>query len=116
MSEETYPLPIDVTVAGETVSWHVRITHAPKEYDGFGTWTIYEYNAGPDNPKDSFRIVMIRVEHLGWQVGRYNSGFHTAERPEEWQYSEVIELLRKRMCGQPYSTGIHDDQIPTNEG
>ena len=116
MSEETYPLPIEVSVAGESVKWHVRITQAPKEYDGFGSHTIYEYNAGTENKADSFRIVLIRDEHLGWQVARYNSGFHKVDRPEEWQYGEVIELLRKRMYGIPFVASIHDDEIPTNEG
>lgn len=114
--EREFPLPIAVSVAGETVNWHVRITKAPQEYDGFGTHAIYEYNAGIDHKVDSFRIVLIRDEHLAWQVGRYNSGFHAVDRPYEWQYAEVVELLRKRMMGIPFRVSIHDDEIPTNEG
>lgn len=113
---EQYPMPIEVSVAGETVKWHVRITDAPKDYDGFQSHAIYEYDAGPDNKKDSFRIVLIRDEHLDWQVGRYNSGWHYVNKPEEWQYGEVVELLRKRMMGIPFLAAITDGGIPTNEG
>lgn len=94
---ESYPLPITVSVAGESVDFHVRKTRAPKEYDGFGTFTIYEYDAGEQHKSESFRLVLIRAEHMNWQVGRYNSGNHVAELPDEWQYGEVIELMRKRM-------------------
>ena|SRR6516162_8228011 len=97
--QQEYPLPIPVSVAGETINWHVRITGAPKAYDGFGTNTIYEYDAGPNHKADSFRIVLIHDDHLMWQLGRYSSGMFTAAKPEEWQYNEVIELLRKRMAG-----------------
>jgi hypothetical protein len=93
---ETYPLPITVSVAGESVDFHVRKTRAPKDYDGFGTWTIYEYDGGEQHRLESFRLVLIRSEHMSWQVGRYNSGGFAGECPEEWQYGEVIELLRKR--------------------
>ncbi len=116
MTTKQEPMPIEVSVAGETIKWHVRITTAPKDYDGFGTHTIYSYDAGPDHKADSFRIVLIRHEHLDWQVCRYGSGFNRIELPEEWQYAEVVELLRKRMCGIPFVAEIHDDEIPTNEG
>jgi hypothetical protein len=98
MSKTTYyPLPITVSIAGESVDYHLRRTGAPKAFDGFGTIAIYEYDGGPEHKADSFRLVLIRSEHLGWQTSRYSSGMFAAEPPEEWQYSEVIELLRKRL-------------------
>lgn len=91
---EKYPLPIAVSVAGETVNFHLRVTAAPKAYDGFGTISIYEYDSG--NKATSFRLVLIREEHLAWQVGRYQSGMFTPTMPEEWQYAEVVEKMRRR--------------------
>jgi hypothetical protein len=94
---ETYPLPITVSVAGESVDFHLRRTRAPKSYDGFGTLSIYEYDAGEQYKADSFRLVLIRSERMTWQIFRYQSGMFAAEMPDEWQYGEAIELLRKRM-------------------
>jgi hypothetical protein len=89
MSTETYPLPITVSIAGESVDWHLRQTRAPKDYDGFGTFCIHEYEGD--------RLVLIRAEHFNWQTARYASGGFAVVMPEEWQYSEAIELLRKRL-------------------
>jgi hypothetical protein len=94
---ETYPLPITVSIAGESIDFHLRRTSAPKAYDGFGTLTIYEYEGSPLLKADGYRLVLIRSEHLGWQTSRYSSGMFAAELPEQWQYGEVIELLRRRL-------------------
>jgi hypothetical protein len=75
----------------------VKQTTAPVEYDGFGTFTIYEWNSGPTKA-DNFRIVLIREEHAQWQLARYSSGLHTACDADIITGREVAEILWKRIA------------------
>jgi len=59
---------ITVTIGSITKTYVLVETTAPKDYDGFGTFTI---NAiGPK------RWVLIEQEHFTWQTQRYGSGLH----------------------------------------
>jgi hypothetical protein len=93
-------MKIEIKINGDSVTYHVKRTTAPKDYDGFGTITVYEYDAGPEYKRDSFRIVLIRDEHLNWQTARYASGLHTPSEPEESFVDErhVTDILWKRLA------------------
>ena len=75
----------------EPTYWHVRETDAPKEYDGFGTFAVAEY--------DDKRVVLIRDEHYNWQYGRYGSGLHSCTETN-FDMADVAELLWKRLLGK----------------
>ena len=61
----------------------LMLTDAPRSYDGFGTFTLFD----PDCPlevdgvmtKGNVRLVMVPTQHEGWQEGRYASGLHLAK-------------------------------------
>jgi hypothetical protein len=66
-------MKIPVTIGPDRVNYIVKITKAPKDYDGFGTFTLQ------GGMPDGERIVCIREEHLNWQLARYGSGMFPAE-------------------------------------
>ena len=65
-------------------------TSAPEDYDGFGTFTICEF--------DGTRTVLIRDEHLLWQTARYFSGLKSAT-PTMHDISAIEDELCKRLRG-----------------
>lgn len=89
---------VTVTINDETVIYHLRRTSAPVAYDGFGTFTVYQYDSG--DKADSFRIVAIRSEHVNWQTARYSSGNFASPWPDEWMCPEVTKILWKRLQGK----------------
>lgn len=94
------PTMVTVTINNETVIYHLRRTSAPKDYDGFGTFTLYEYDAGKQNKADSFRVVAIRAEIVNWQTTRYSSGCFASPWPDEWMRDELIRAFWKRLQGK----------------
>jgi hypothetical protein len=63
---------IRISINSYTVTYALRETSAPRNYDGFGTITLVDTG--------DRRIVGIHVEHLDWQTTRYGSGlFGTRE-------------------------------------
>ena len=87
---------ITVAIDGESVTYFVAITTAPRAYDGFGTLSLRDtYN---DDGKEA-RIVLIREEHFAWQNnGRYNSGGYYATHFDK---EHIAEELWKRLYGSP---------------
>jgi hypothetical protein len=100
MTNPDDPTQVDVTIDKHTVTYHFRRTSAPKAYDGFGTFTVYEYDAGEKYKDQSFRVVAIRAEHLNWQTARYSSGCFASPWPEDWQRDDLVLALWKRLQGK----------------
>jgi hypothetical protein len=71
--------------------WRIVDTNAPKDYDGFGTFTVHEY--------EGTRTVLIREEHYDWQTIRYQSG-NNWSRPSDFDGALVAEELWKRLRGE----------------
>lgn len=81
---------IQISINGDSVTYHARQTTAPRAYDGFGTIELKDLGTE--------RIVLIRDEHLNWQTMRYSSGLHTpteVEAPVEY----IIDELWQRLNG-----------------
>lgn len=81
------------------VHYDVVKTNAPRDYDGFGTVTVFE--SGSHKDRDLVRIVLIRVEHAKWQTARYASGLHTFEDNDLVSIDDVIDELWKRLNVSP---------------
>jgi hypothetical protein len=75
----------------EPVTYHVMDTTAPVDYDGFGTFTITEF--------EDVRTVLIRDEHYQWQTGRYGSGMKTCQ-PTIHDIGAIQQALWKRLLGR----------------
>ena len=69
-------------------SWEIWETNAPKDYDGFGTFTIHQYNGT--------RTVLIRCEHWTWQTARYQSGNKWSKR-SDFDPDDVAKALWDRI-------------------
>ena len=74
-------------------TYTVLNTDSPIAYDGFGTLEIY--SATIDGKPH--RYVLVDVEHLEWQKGRYGSGLHSAEDIAEDLSEYVVDKLYKRL-------------------
>lgn len=85
---------ITVAIGGESVTYWIAETSAPKAYDGFGTFTVAEYSG--ENGK-LWRIVLIREENLNWQAGRYNSGLYYATKPTGFDVAAVAAHLWEKL-------------------
>jgi hypothetical protein len=92
--KRTQPKTETVTIAigdGDNhVCFHALDTDAPKDYDGFGTFSVCEY--------DKVRTVLVRSEHLQWQTMRYQSGNHYA-KPTIHRMRDIEEALWIRIRG-----------------
>jgi len=80
--------PIVVSIDGQPITYHLRQTRAPRDYDGFGTLTVSVF--------DDMRWVLIKEEHLQWQSVRYSSGMFAAIEPDEHMRDQIIQELWKR--------------------
>ncbi len=87
---------LNVSIGGESVTYAIAETLAPKAYDGFGTLTLLSYD-NCDDRKTTTRIVLIREDQLTWQVGRYNSGLHYATKPTGFDASAVSAHLWEKL-------------------
>lgn len=77
-------------------SWEICETDAPDAYDGFGTFTVHEYNG--------VRTVLIRCEHWQWQATRYSSGNKYC-KPSPLDADDIKRYLWDRILGR----GKHDE-------
>jgi len=68
-------MKIKVMIGAASVDYVVMLTRAPREYDGFGTFTLQDWNT-------EGRLVCIREEHLQWQLGRNGSGGFSTVEPD----------------------------------
>jgi hypothetical protein len=87
---------MNITINLELV---IKVTTAPVDYDGFGTFTIgetYLYDR-------EARIVAIRPEHVEWQLARYSSGMKGIGDPEECHIdkSDIEEAIHRKLTAQP---------------
>ena len=57
---------IRITINNNSITYAIRETNAPRNYDGFGTITLVDHGDA--------RTVAIVPEHLHWQTTRYGSG------------------------------------------
>ena len=85
---------VSVRIGVDHVLYHIRVTRAPKNYDGFGTIELRDYG------QPVGRLVLIRDEHYGWQTGRYQSGMFACTPPDYDNQSEVQQELWRRLLGQ----------------
>jgi hypothetical protein len=85
-------------------SWEIWETDAPKDYDGFGTFQIMEYEdeLSRKEPKAMLRTVLIRSEHWDWQTARYGSGM-ALSRPSGLDPADVAKFLWQRISGKEAS-------------
>ena len=90
---------IEVSVGDLRKTYHIVQTRAPKDYDGFGTFTIHEYDAGPEHKADSFRVVLIPEDAFKWQTLRYASGMFAFTAPEYVDDGAIQDALWKRIRG-----------------
>jgi hypothetical protein len=86
--QKTITIAIGVNAVPEPTVWHIVDTKAPKNYDGFGTFTINEYYGT--------RTVLIRAEHFQWQTARYSSGIHGWE-PTLHDEGDIAEAIWHRI-------------------
>jgi len=61
-------MTIAIKIGDSEVIYALKLTRAPREYDGFGTFTLQT-----GWPNDC-RLCCVREEHLQWQTGRNASG------------------------------------------
>jgi hypothetical protein len=85
-------MTITVKIGDIQVVYALKLTRAPREYDGFGTFTLQ--TGWPENR----RLVCVREEHLGWQTARNASGgFGMHDLPEGFNESLVTDALWARL-------------------
>lgn len=87
---KTITIAIGPSEAPEPTTWHIVDTNAPKDYDGFGTFEVHEY--------DGTRTVLIRDEHYTWQTMRYQSGMKFA-KPSDHDDAAIAEAIWNRIRG-----------------
>ena len=66
-------MKIKIAINNESVTFIPAMTTADAEYDGFGTFTLEQWQDAEDN---LHRIVLIHEDMLDWQRERYFSGWH----------------------------------------
>ena len=101
-SEPTFTIPI---VIGNIVQQRIiMLTTAPKNYDGFGTFTVYDYGSTIDfdgfETKHPARLVAVLPEHLGWHECRYSSGLYlcsTQLKSLRLRQQDIELILFKRL-------------------
>ena len=84
-------MKLTVQIGESRVDYQIRVTRAPREYDGMGTFTIM------DGLPDDSRLVAIRDEHYMWQQSRNLSGMFATNEPEGIDKQEVINALWARL-------------------
>jgi hypothetical protein len=82
---------INIKIGDIDTTWEIWETNAPREYDGFGTFTIYEF--------EGTRTVLIRCEHRDWQATRYASGINWL-RPSAFDTEIVAKHLWNQLIGK----------------
>jgi len=88
---------IRIAIGNQEAQFHIMTTDAPKEYDGFGTFCVGEFKKE--------RTILIRVEHLAWQQGRYQSGVYYV-RASDLGNEPVEEFLWSRIEARtPWQAG-----------
>lgn len=89
-------LDIPVSINGKEVVFSAVMTDASKVYDGFGAFTLIDYEQPLDHMKYSTRLVLIPRDHLDWAIARYSSGlyaaYHTAEDLESLYGVEAANI------------------------
>jgi len=87
----SYPVPqIDVTIGAYTRHYRAWRTEAPVAYDGMGTIGLWESSAG--------RLVLIQLDHVDWQVGRYSSGMYASHICENCVLDNILSVLWVRLA------------------
>jgi hypothetical protein len=71
-------------------------TTAPKDYDAFGTITLYD---GLDGPYEALncRYVLQPLEHITYFVERGRSGLYQSEQSDAMSASEIWRRLYERI-------------------
>ena len=92
---------IKVTVGCFECTYHCYETTAPKNYDGFGTLTIYSAPEG----EGIVRYVLIPAASLPWQTARYSSGLHTPTPVDFVSENDLKDRLLERLFRDPEVTG-----------
>lgn len=96
-----------VTIGGWGRCYVLVETNAPPRYDGFGTLEIYDSESETGERRtprdrsdaDQSRFVLVDVEHLEWQQGRYSSGLFVHQVVDKDLTQWVQEKLYERLMG-----------------
>ncbi len=81
---------IEIKIGRHSAKYIIVMTNAPKDYDGFGTFTVNQ--SGKD------RIVAIQEQHLDWQTHRYGSGLYACTNYEKSNCDDhYAEMIWKRI-------------------
>jgi hypothetical protein len=89
--EKKTNMMIQVKIGDTSVNYVIKLTRAPREYDGFGTFTVQI------GMPDHFRLIAIREEHSQWQMSRNSSGNFATTEPEDIDQQNVENALWKRL-------------------
>ena len=81
---------IKIAIGDGEITFHAIDTTAPKDYDGFGTFTLADYG-------DS-RTVLVGHDHFDWQITRYTSGCHKADA-SAFDMQDIEQTLWDRLRG-----------------
>lgn len=94
-------MTITIKIGDTEIRYALRQTGAPRDYDGFGTFTVVDGLPSGQSRAGQSRLVLIREEHLAWQEGRYASGLGTfAWEPEGFDQQAVEEALWNKLTGK----------------
>lgn len=77
---------IDICVGKIKHTYAVVKTTAPAAYDGFGSFAF-------DHEGDGQRWVLVEIEHLAWQLARYQSGMYRVERVDATRVQSTVEEI-----------------------
>lgn len=79
------------------------VTDAPKDYDGFGTFTLREFeypiDIGGQKTRNHARLALVDKNQLEWQRNRYFSGMHSAivdEVEDHFSERDLVEVILNR--------------------
>lgn len=85
-------ITVTVKIGESEVVYAMKLTRAPEDYDGFGTFTLQ--TGWPDES----RLCCVREEHLLWQTARNASGgFAMVDLPEGFSVKLVEDALWARL-------------------
>jgi hypothetical protein len=84
-------MTITVKIGSAEVTYALKLTRAPRDYDGFGTFTLQ--TGWPDDQ----RLCCVREEHLMWQTARNASGGFAMVDPEGLTEQLVADALWARL-------------------
>lgn len=95
-------MKIPIKLGDTEINYVLCLTSAPQSYDGFGTFALQDYDRHPmeKDVRTPHRVVLVREEHLQWQMDRNGSGMHRTEEIDWITQAQLRDLLYERMIGK----------------